>query len=60
MKCKHNLLTIKRKYKGMNIFKVTCTKCGLCSIWAETKELAKEFFNSGDKEVVRLKDKECF
>ena len=60
MKCKHNLLTIKRKYKGMNIFKATCTECGLCSIWAETEELAKEFFNSGDKEVVRFKDKECF
>lgn len=49
MKCKHNLLTIERKYKGMNIFKVTCTECGLCSIWVETEELAKEFFNSDDK-----------
>ena len=49
MKCKHNLLTIERKYKGMNIFKVTCTKCGLCSVWAKTEELAKEFFNSDDK-----------
>ena len=54
MGCKHKLVVFKRKHKGTNIYKVACTECGLCSIWDETEELAREFFNSGDKEVVRF------
>lgn len=49
MGCKHKLVVFKRKHKGTNIYKVACTECGLCSIWAETEELARGFSILGIK-----------
>lgn len=52
MKCEHKLVVIKRKLNCMYLYKVVCTECSLCSIWAVTEDEAREFFNSGNKNLV--------
>ena len=49
MTCRHQYKVNTAKYKGQTIYNISCTKCGMRTVWVENLELAKEFIKSCDE-----------
>lgn len=45
---KHSIKIELAKHKRSNVYRAVCTECGQTTIWADTKDMAKEFLISDD------------
>ena len=56
MACKHKLRIDEKQYKNQTIYRMTCTECGLRTVWAESPELARNLFWAND-DILQIKER---